>query len=92
MTRRPMSTENPVLDALGQPAQHAFVLRARDDRNKLRWYIVHWTPNRQMVRILTSYPDKGAAERAITIMGYRLVPTPTGQTLADGFPTEQVQS
>lgn len=61
----------------------AFVLRARDKDDRMRWYICTTAPSGQMLRILTSYDGKAQAERAIKTLGYKLIPTPKGQALAD---------
>lgn len=59
---------------------------AYTQRAEGRWWIFHWTPAGMIVRLLVSYPDKGAAVHAIGILGYRLVDQPalgepTGQPL-----------
>lgn len=55
------------------PDEEAFCIRSEK-----RWWICHWTPSRQIVRILTSYPDKATAVRAVSIMGYKYVQPPLG--------------
>lgn len=45
-------------------------------RTEGRWWIVHSTPAGLIVRLLTSYPDKPAALRAIEMLGYRAVDPP----------------
>jgi hypothetical protein len=55
---------------------------AYTQRAEGRWWIFHWTPAGMIVRILTSYPDKPAALRAIGILGYRAVDVPERETVA----------
>lgn len=42
-----------------------------------RWWIFHYVPSGNLVRLLISYPDKMAALRAILLLGYTAIaPSP----------------
>lgn len=53
--------------------QEALVLR-----HEKRWWVCVVTPSGTLARLMTSYPDKASAVRAIATLGYKRITTMPG--------------